>query len=1037
MQKKDGDAVLQNLDLKESALDDLDLPVKIKAGHIGKLTLKIPWKNLYTEPVVATIDGLYALAVPNVAVKYNEEKEEKAKQESKQKKLQQIEDAKKLEAEKDKPKEVKKDSFAEKMAAQIIKNLQVQVMNVHVRYEDKYSNPKRPFSIGVSLKELLFQTTDENWKPCVIKEAVTQIFKLIKLDSLAVYWNPNSEQFDGKDKATVLSKLTSGVADSEKDPGFQYLIKPISSVAHLRLNTKPELNKYTIPKIFMTIVFDDISVGLSKLQFDDVLEMLESLERMNLLNKYRKYRPDVPHKNHAKQWWHYAMNSVLEEDIRNRRKMWSWSYINQHRRTMKQYREAYVKQLDGKKVSKVLQKTLDDCEKVLNVFSITLMRQQAEVEAAKLGAKKAQEKGSGWFGGWLGGKKKSGEKKEDIKDKYQEQFTPEEKSKLYDAIGYEENEGDPTLPKEFVALRLVTKLTKMSITLRDDASKDSHVIKLQLKDVFSSVGQRPAANAIMVEAKMDKFTVQGTLQNGQSPYMALSQTKEADQVYSLLNAWFENNPVDGACDTRVRLNSRPLQIIYDAVTINNLVKFFKPPEDVYLQQLSEAAVAKTKEAAVAKFEQIKEQSVTGLQHAIEQRKYTEISVNLQPSYVIIPDKGYYRKDGKALILDLGNLKVATEKNQSKYTKGQQMETVEELMKRAYDRFNITLGRVQVLFSISALILIPLSAIPSGLSLLPIFSAVLLNILGVVILLVVTCLAGIVVFAYYNGVIGCDPLANGDVGNENQIIPLFVMKTLACPGLPGTMSSCLNSLAAVTWEDILKPFWGNISEDKKIWVTRILGCGIGMAFMAMNLGGTVLQASLSFTGAASGPLLGIFVLGAFFPWANWIGAVIGSILGFVLPMWISIGAYSVGGKTNLPTNTSLCYIYHQIDNSTSSNVTSAEMNTTVMPEESSGISDLYKVSYLWYPSIGAATVVVVGMIVSAVTGFTRKSDVDPKYLIPLFDRIFWCLPSSFHRCLRCYTDFQDPEDIKEEETTVEFTVDKEGNLYKEEQPSIIG
>ncbi|CAG2221761.1 VPS13A_C [Mytilus edulis] len=390
-----GDAVLQNLDLKESALDDLDLPVKIKAGHRGKLTLKIPWKNLYTEPVVATIDGLYALAVPNVepvdatidglyalavpnvgkfgefvrclyaltvpdvAVKYNEEKEEKAKQESKQKKLQQIEDAKKLEADKDKPKEVKKDSFAEKMAAQIIKNLQVQVMNVHVRYEDKYSNPKRPFSIGVSLKELLFQTTDENWKPCVIKEAVTQIFKLIKLDSLAVYWNPNSEQFDGKDKATVLSKLTSGVADSEKDPGFQYLIKPISSVAHLRLNTKPELNKYTIPKIFMTIVFDDISVGLSKLQFDDVLEMLESLERMNLLSKYRKYRPDVPHKKHAKQWWHYAMNSVLEEDIRNRRKMWSWSYINQHRSTMKQYREAYVKKLDGKKVSKELQKTLD------------------------------------------------------------------------------------------------------------------------------------------------------------------------------------------------------------------------------------------------------------------------------------------------------------------------------------------------------------------------------------------------------------------------------------------------------------------------------------------------------------------------------------------------------------------------------------------------------------------------------------------------------------------------------------------------------
>ena len=56
--------------------------------------------------------------------------------------------------------------------------------------------------------------------------------------------------------------------------------------------------------------------------------------------------------------WHYAMNSVLEEDIRRRKKMWSWSHIAQHRRTMRQYREAYVKKLDGKKVSKELQKTL-------------------------------------------------------------------------------------------------------------------------------------------------------------------------------------------------------------------------------------------------------------------------------------------------------------------------------------------------------------------------------------------------------------------------------------------------------------------------------------------------------------------------------------------------------------------------------------------------------------------------------------------------------------------------------------------------------
>lgn len=32
-----------------------------------KLTLKIPWKNLYNDAVVATLDGLYLLVVPGAS----------------------------------------------------------------------------------------------------------------------------------------------------------------------------------------------------------------------------------------------------------------------------------------------------------------------------------------------------------------------------------------------------------------------------------------------------------------------------------------------------------------------------------------------------------------------------------------------------------------------------------------------------------------------------------------------------------------------------------------------------------------------------------------------------------------------------------------------------------------------------------------------------------------------------------------------------------------------------------------------------------
>uniref|UniRef100_A0A3B3WSY8 Chorein N-terminal domain-containing protein n=1 Tax=Poecilia mexicana TaxID=48701 RepID=A0A3B3WSY8_9TELE len=116
---------------------EFDVPFKVKAGQIGKLTLKIPWKNLYGDAVVATLDGLYLLVVPGASksIKYDAAKEERYQQEAKQKELQRIE-----EALQNKPQEDKKDTFMEKLATQVIKNLQVKISSIHLRYEDDVSS---------------------------------------------------------------------------------------------------------------------------------------------------------------------------------------------------------------------------------------------------------------------------------------------------------------------------------------------------------------------------------------------------------------------------------------------------------------------------------------------------------------------------------------------------------------------------------------------------------------------------------------------------------------------------------------------------------------------------------------------------------------------------------------------------------------------------------------------------------------------------------------------------------------------------------
>lgn len=80
----------------------------------------------------------------------------------------------------DKPKA--DDSFVEKLAAQIIKNVQLKVKNIHIRYEDRTTNPGKPFCMGITLKSLTMVTTDETWNPTIVQEAVTKVYKVRKIE---------------------------------------------------------------------------------------------------------------------------------------------------------------------------------------------------------------------------------------------------------------------------------------------------------------------------------------------------------------------------------------------------------------------------------------------------------------------------------------------------------------------------------------------------------------------------------------------------------------------------------------------------------------------------------------------------------------------------------------------------------------------------------------------------------------------------------------------------------------------------------------
>ncbi|XP_038633840.1 uncharacterized protein LOC119953541 [Scyliorhinus canicula] len=289
-----------------------------------------------------------------------------------------------------------------------------------------------------------------------------------------------------------------------------------------------------------------------------------------------------------------------------------------------------------------------------------------------------------------------------------------------------------------------------------------------------------------------------------------------------------------------------------------------------------------------------------------------------------------------------------------------------------------------------------------------YRAVMLNSVGVIVLFTVSCLSGLVMYAVYET---CDPIKMNRVSTSDQLTPLLVVDLFdQMPGFPGlfvasaysgtlsTISSGISAMAAVAVEDFLKPIWkpwAQLSSRKKTlsqssYAMTFGLTTIGLAGVSSLLGRNVVQVTLMFDGLILGPILGVFTLAALFPKSNGKGACVGWFVGVAFSMWIGIGGliYPPSRELSelLETSTAGC-LEANATTSTPVNVTS--MLTTLIPtkqEERPDIAEnLYAISFYYYGSIGCLSTVLVGLIISMLTGGTEN--VDPCLIAPIVHTIY--------------------------------------------------
>ncbi|XP_038051907.1 sodium-coupled monocarboxylate transporter 1-like [Patiria miniata] len=270
--------------------------------------------------------------------------------------------------------------------------------------------------------------------------------------------------------------------------------------------------------------------------------------------------------------------------------------------------------------------------------------------------------------------------------------------------------------------------------------------------------------------------------------------------------------------------------------------------------------------------------------------------------------------------------------------------------------------------------------------------------------------GVTLYAYYAG---CDPTMRGHLNQPDELLPYFIIDVFhGVPGMAGvllsgmlgaalsTLSSALNGVATLLGQHLVKPYVKNLSDERYTMVLKSLATLLaiiilGVTFLVPLIGGAV-PTLLAIAGAVSGPILGIYLLGMFYPRCKAKGAFVGYLVGASIGIWLGVGNVLHGNRsagilplsiddcpalnTTLETMTTTfdpsVYTTTSLDDSTSSVMTN--------PDEESGpiFGPLYSVSRIWFPTLTCFLTILVAAIITWIFGGNDLESVDPRLYVKL-------------------------------------------------------
>lgn len=570
-------------------------------------------------------------------------------------------------------------NYGTSLITNIVENLQLNIKDVHIRYEDSITIPDRHFCCGLTIESLSARSCDSNWIPGFTANwAQNQAtFKLVELDSLSLYLDPlePDETFSSLES----NELNEAIEKLKLKTNHEFIIKPVSAQAKLKRDrSETPLRTRNRPRLTCDLHWNEVSLSLNEYQYESLVNGFRGLDDVAKFKKYRLIQPQEPIKENPKAWWRYIARChgffrhqdptiVAKNNLR---------YLSICKRLIANPNETLS--TEDKEFKEMLEKerSLDDLRE-LREICMMLLPQPNEVKPGTNNQGRSML--LHWFPqwwGWYGNNAAPSSNAPSTTPSMEPQssFEDEFLNALNDTV-----ETNSILKRDavFGKFHFVLKKGILDVFRGGFNTELSQMIQFQFENLLLDVESRPRSGSHFVSLSLGSILLKDHLTlNTEFPDIIKPQSKDEmqqktklqrsrltlsltpasppippeDNSEPLLQLEYERKPFNCNTDYRLLIKSRSLDIVYNVEVIKWIMDFLSKPHLQGARKKLEAMKHKTKMELMKNWENI-------IEGRLSERKTWTLEIDISAPQIIFAENFTDRQGSSIVVVDFGRLQI--------------------------------------------------------------------------------------------------------------------------------------------------------------------------------------------------------------------------------------------------------------------------------------------------------------------------------------------------------------------------------------------